>query len=108
MKSLPTLPIPIDILEQYVIKNTHPRRVVLRVLLVATQPLTVEDIYQKTIKDGLNEVTVYRTLNTFVEKGIVRQLFLDDRSAYFEYENKQKHHHHLVCTNCRKVVDFAY
>lgn len=63
----------------------------------------------KTITDYLrkNEVkidpaTVFRMMNTFTEKGITKQIQLEEGKARYELSSKGDHHH-LVCGNCGKI-----
>ena len=50
--------------------------------------------------------TVYRTLNSFAELGlVVRFQALDGR---YRYDINLDKHHHLVCRNCHQVMDFAW
>lgn len=71
--------------------------------------LTVEEIYD-LVKDECPEIglaTVYRTVQLMEEIGIVSKLNLNDGCNRYEiiheYENHQ--HHHLVCTNCERVIE---
>lgn len=50
--------------------------------------------------------TVYRTLELFVECGILRKLQLEERAAVFELIPGAGHHEHLVCTACGKTIEF--
>ena len=46
-------------------------------------------------------VTVYRTLESFVRAGLLRQVDLHTGSV--QYEPADHHHHHIVCTGCGTV-----
>lgn len=78
------------------LKITRGRVSVLEFLYKNNEPVSI-DVIRKKIKN-IDNVTIYRILNNFVEKGIVYQTNFRDGKAYFEYQ--EKHHHHLVCTNC--------
>ena len=87
-------------------KATPGRVALLRVLWLAKQPLTVDEISRKL---DLNVVTVYRALNDFAHKGFVLRgigaagidgdMRGDIRAAHFSYPD-HLHHHHLVCVDC--------
>ena len=66
-------------------------------LMQKDSPMTVEEI-QGLLKHAVNKTTVYRALDSFVEKGILYQTHLRDGKTYYEYQNE--HHHHIVCTSC--------
>jgi Fur family peroxide stress response transcriptional regulator len=66
---------------------------------------SAEDIYRVVARKNpsMSFATVYNTLNTLVEAGAVRELTIDpDRKRY---DPDTSGHHHLICLDCRKVVD---
>lgn len=86
-----------------------PQRVeILRMLLEVGGHPSAEDLYSdlRGRMPGLSVDTVYRTLATFQELGIVRRLeVLDDRGRF---ELNSEPHHHLICTRCRRVWDVEW
>jgi Fur family ferric uptake transcriptional regulator len=79
------------------------RELVLSVLATSPRPLRALDILQAPSlkKAGVNRATVYRSL-TFLEKiGVLEVLRLDGDERL--YHLNLHHHHHLVCTVCKKI-----
>ena len=88
------------------LKRTESRRKILEVLLKAAGPQTADEIISAIGKSGPNRVTVYRTLESIVEAGIVHRAFIDGRSQYYELGNKCTEHQchpHFVCTDCGRT-----
>lgn len=86
------------------LKRTAPRLAVLRTLRAASHPMSVQEVGAE-IKRVADQVTVYRTIQAFLEKGIVREVNL--RHAHADYElASADDHHHIVCTQCGMVNDF--
>ncbi|HEX7042658.1 MAG TPA: transcriptional repressor [Patescibacteria group bacterium] len=54
---------------------------------------------------GIDRVTVFRILNTFVEKGLIRKLEFGEGKARYELNNKE--HHHLICKSCGSIEDIS-
>lgn len=77
-------------------RATPGRLSVLKLLEKERAPLTVQAI-EKKVTD-LNQVTIYRILETLTKAGLVR-MGLSGRVARFEYAGNP-HHHHLVCVDC--------
>lgn len=78
-----------------------PHRVALLVALAETRkPLTAEELHDKGKADL---VTVYRTLQSLLKAGLVREVRFKDASVRYEFVHGE-HHHHLVCTSCG-IVD---
>ena len=57
---------------------------------------------------GASIATVYRTLELLEEAGLVRRCNLAGSSGavYESYLGKRRHHGHLVCRNCGRVIEF--
>jgi Fur family ferric uptake transcriptional regulator len=88
------------------LKKTLPRRTILEILLNAAQPQTADEIVSAIGKTGPNRVTVYRTLDSMVEGGIVHRAFVAEGSQHFEMADKCTEHQchpHFVCTGCGRT-----
>lgn len=89
---------------------TIPRQAILDVLSRSKKHLSAEDIYLSVHKiyPAVGLTTVYRTLDLLAEMGLVFKFdFGDGRSRYEMIEGTKKHHHHLVCTNCGRIIDYS-
>lgn len=87
------------------LRRTPVRAGVVEVLTASDRPMSVPDILGKL--RGVDSVTVYRTLNTFVTKKIVHRVRGDDRSWLYAIgtaDSSTPHKHpHFVCEGCGKV-----
>lgn len=91
---------------------TVPRRAILDILSKTNDHLSAEDIYIKVhrVYPGIGLTTVYRTLDILVDMELVSKFDFGDKRARFELSEGPKgerHHHHLVCTNCNRVIDYT-
>ena len=84
------------------LKNTPSRLAVLSVLQEKKRPLDASEIYF-SLGDKADQATVYRTLETFYKKGIIKRL--EFQEGKFRYEISSKDHHHLVCQRCGRIDD---
>jgi Fur family ferric uptake transcriptional regulator len=85
---------------------TPQRRLVLRILADAGGHLDATEIYERGRRQDarLSLSTVYRTLVTLKESGLVRELHLDDEHHHYELDD-QNEHWHLVCLSCGRVIE---
>jgi len=87
---------------------TGPRRVVLETLatLQGTHP-TADEVYGAAHARGsdVGRATVYRTLETFVDLGILTKA--SHTGTAVRYDAILQRHHHLVCLRCDGIVDIA-
>ncbi len=85
------------------LRVTSPRISILRLLSREHGPFTAEQTHEHVKEYGCDLVTVYRTLTTFEELGLVRRCDFGDGAYRYEINDPDHHHHHLVCRKCRKV-----
>lgn len=88
------------------LKSTKHRNALLEALESSGFPLTAEDLFlklkEKNVSISLS--TVYRILETLVDKGFVsRSQLADENKALYELSHKD-HHHHLRCVKCRQIL----
>jgi Fur family ferric uptake transcriptional regulator len=91
---------------------TVPRQAILDVLSNTQEHPSAEDIYLSVHKiyPSIGLTTVYRTLELLVQNGLVFKFdFGDGRARYELSENPGSigHHHHLVCTGCGRITNYA-
>lgn len=67
---------------------------------------TVEEIYSALapVIPSLSKVTIYNTLHTFVEAGLVRVVEIDD--AQMRYDITLEDHGHFFCVACGTIYNF--
>ena len=99
-----------QILKDNSIANTDSRRKILKLFLDKDGALAHSDI-EKKMGDKLDRVTVYRTLQTFMEKGLIHSIPTSDNSiryALCKNDCSEGHHHdnhvHFKCDKCRNTV----
>ena len=91
---------------------TVAREAILEILSGTEDHLSAEDIYMAIHlqNPAIGLTTIYRTLEILDQTGIIDKFeFGHGRAKYElseEYSHK-KHHHHLICVKCRKIVDYS-
>ena len=100
----------IDILKQNRLSITDSRLKILELFLLKNGDLSHADI-EKDIHASFDRVTVYRTLQTFVEKSIIHLIPTTDNSikyALCKNDCAPGHHHdnhvHFICDECEKTI----
>lgn len=89
------------------LKATPARLAVLRLLEKTDQPLDVATIIAYLNKQGVDadQATVFRIINLFTDKGLARQIQLNE--GKFRYERGGEEHHHLICERCGGIEDVS-
>jgi Fe2+ or Zn2+ uptake regulation protein len=85
-------------------RSTEGRLALLAALARSSKPLPVE-VLARQLSTRLDEVNVYRALESFAKAGITRRVDLQHGHAHYEFVHGDDHHH-VVCTGCSKIEDF--
>ena len=90
------------------LKLTYQRLEIYRELTASTDHPSAETLYQRLIRNipTLSLDTVYRTLATFAQLGLVHRVETGESQARFEVVSAR--HHHLICRNCFEIIDFQW
>jgi Fur family ferric uptake transcriptional regulator len=96
-------------LRQNGLKKTYQKDLILETFLNTEGHLSVEDIYALVKKRDkkVGVVTVFRTLKSLTACGIAREITLGDGLTRFEHSYHHPHHHHIVCTECHKAIEYV-
>lgn len=98
-------------LKSQVSRWTIPREAILELLSRSSKHMSAKEIYASLYKTypGMGLTTVYRTLDLLARTGVVTKLSLGDKQSRYEFKSagKEEHHHHLVCTDCGKIIDYS-
>lgn len=100
-------------IKEHKYKFTSQRQDILKVFVESDENhMSAEDVYNavKVIQPDIGLATVYRTLDLFVELGLLKKLdFGDGRSRYELFDDNMPHfHHHLICLGCGAIKEFEY
>lgn len=87
---------------------TEPRQLILNLLRHEEHPTSAREIHEK-LDNLCNLATVYRSLQLLESMRMLKRFNFGDRSARYELlgRNDDGHHHHLICEECRKVVEIS-
>lgn len=91
------------------VKITKGRKMLLKILIEEKKPLSAEEIYRAFIEKGENISlsTVYRIVTALADKQIITALNLPAMDKAL-YEYNSAHTHHLVCTQCNKILPLTH
>ncbi len=96
-------------LKEVGLKITLPRLKVLQIFEQSTaHHMSAEDVYKALVEMGeeVGLATVYRVLTQFEAAGLITRHYFEGGHSVFELRQGE-HHDHLVCVNCRAVVEFV-
>ncbi len=96
-----------DILQKHNLKNTKLRKAVLSLLIKSDKGLSHQDL-SKELDVEFDRVTLFRTLHSFEESGILHKIIDLNGTAKYAYsapENMEREHSHahFLCLKCGQV-----
>ena len=95
-----------EFLKENDVKPSNIRLKVFKYLLDYRIHPSVDDIYNSLIDEipTLSRTSIYNTMNLFREKGIVSELFLNEKEL--RYDVNTELHGHFKCEVCGNIYDF--
>jgi len=90
-------------------KITPQRRMVISAIVQSHEHLTPSAIHQRVRSEhpGIGLVTIYRTLEMLAGLGLICETHAGGSCRSYLMRWPSEHHHHLICSDCGKVVDFT-
>ena len=101
-----------EIFKNYVrqkgLKFTPERQLVLKYVFEIHNHFEAEDLLIKIRENGdrVSKGTIYRTLPLLVDCNLIRTVEFVEHHLHYEHTYGHKHHEHLVCLKCGKVIEF--
>src|ERR1035441_10518569 len=86
---------------------THQREVIYRAVCAMRNHPAPEAIYERVKAEipSISLGTVYKNLKTFLDTGLLREV--SPMHGSLRVDANTEDHHHLVCTECRTVIDLG-
>jgi Fur family ferric uptake transcriptional regulator len=98
------------LLKEHHVNATEGRRKILEIFLNSDQALVHNDI-EKECAGLIDRVSVYRTLQGFLKKGLIHLVPTTDNTIKYaftkedlQHKQHQVNHVHFFCSNCNKTL----
>ncbi len=90
------------------LKATRQREEILDVFLNSSGHRNLAQIYAQVAKvhPKIGYTTVYRTLKLLTRLGLAAQRKFADGETQYEPTEGKRHHDHLICLECGKIIEF--
>lgn len=97
------------ILRQKGYRLTPQRHAVLRAIANSHDHLTPTEICARVRQEypSIGLTTVYRVINLLTELKLICRMRLKGDSQSYLMRRPTEHHHHLVCSQCGRAIDFT-
>ncbi len=88
------------------IKNTPARAAIKSIFEKTKKPLLATELIDnlEKIKIKVDRVTVFRNINVLLKNKFIKRVEFNEGKYRYELSSLP-HHHHLICTSCKKIKD---
>jgi Fur family transcriptional regulator, peroxide stress response regulator len=88
------------------LKSTQQRIVIFNSVYHSLSHPSAEKIYDEVKMDNpsISLATVYKTLDTLIEAGLVNRVMNEDGTM--RYDANLNAHNHIYCTNTKEIIDY--
>lgn len=88
---------------------SRERNEIATTVFALNQHFSADDLYLKMKQEGSNvsRATVYRTLELLEKSELLSKLQLKAGQHLYENCDSMKHHDHLICIECGKIIEFS-
>ena len=89
------------------LRSTEQRRLIIDTFFASPEHVSLDELLERVrVSDSrIGYATVYRTIKLLTECGLAAERHFRDGEARYESAEK-KHHDHLICERCGKIVEF--
>jgi Fur family ferric uptake transcriptional regulator len=91
-------------------KATSQREDIAQVFFATNRHVSVEELYSdvRRVNPRVGYATVYRTMKLLKECGLAAERHFADGQARFENVEAERHHDHIICERCGRIVEFVH
>jgi len=91
------------------LRNTPERETIIDEIFSAHDHFDVDDLFLRLRSKGkiVSKASIYRTIPLLIESGLIKEVYFADGHLHYEHIYGHKHHCHLRCICCGRIMEFA-
>ncbi len=104
---------PIERFREYIkekgLRNTPEREMIIREIFSIHDHFDADELFLRLRNKNkiVSRASVYRTIPLLIESGLVKEVYFENGHLHYEHIYGHKHHCHLRCICCGKVLEFG-
>lgn len=103
----------IDLFRSYIsekgLRNTPEREEIIAEIFAEQDHFDVDELYLRLRQKGskISKASIYRNIPLIIESGLIKEVWHENGHMHYETVYGHKHHCHLRCLKCGKVIEFV-
>jgi Fur family ferric uptake transcriptional regulator len=91
------------------LRNTPERETIIDEIFAIHDHFDVDELYLRLRNKGkmISKASLYRTIPLLIDSGLIKEVYFEDGHLHYEHIYGHKHHCHLRCVSCGRIVEFA-
>jgi Fur family ferric uptake transcriptional regulator len=91
------------------LRNTPERETIIEEIFSLHDHFDVDELFLRLRNKGkmISKASLYRTIPLLIDSGLIKEVYFANGHLHYEQVYGHKHHCHLRCTTCGKIIEFA-
>ena len=91
------------------LRNTPERETIIEEIFAIHDHFDVDELFLRlrNKKKLISKASLYRTIPLLIESGLIKEVYFEDGHLHYEHIYGLKHHCHLRCISCGRIIEFA-
>jgi len=91
------------------LRNTPEREMIIQEIFSIHDHFDVDELFLRlrNKKKIVSKASIYRTIPLLMESGLIKEIYFEDGHLHYEHIYGHKHHCHLRCICCGRILEFA-
>ena len=91
------------------LRNTPERETIIDEIFAIHDHFDVDELFLqlRNKKKRISKASLYRTIPLLIDSGLIKEVYFENGHLHYEHIYGHKHHCHLRCICCGRIIEFA-
>ena len=91
------------------LRNTPERETIIDEIFLIHDHFDVDELFLRlrNKKKRISKASLYRTIPLLIDSGLIKEVYFENGHLHYEHIYGHKHHCHLRCVSCGRIIEFA-
>lgn len=91
------------------LRNTPERETIIGEIFTIHDHFDVDELFLRLRNKNkrISKASVYRTIPLLIDSGLIKEVYYENGHLHYEHIYGHKHHCHLRCVSCGRIIEFA-